>query len=86
MKNKKIIFFTARYCGKCFAIRKRVKHLIEENKFNINHEFVDIEENLKLVKKFKVDGVPTTIILENDNEIKRLSGSLYIEDLISLTE
>ena len=86
MENRKIIFFTARYCGKCFAIRKRVNHLINENKFNVDHEFIDIETEQKTVKKFKVDGVPTVLVLENNKEIKRNSGSLYLEDLISLTK
>lgn len=84
MENKKIIFFVARYCGKCFAIKKRVKALVEQGKFNIPHEFIDIEVDKKLVKKYKIDGVPTTLILENDQESSRISGSLYMEDLVNI--
>lgn len=84
MENKKIIFFVARYCGKCFAIRKRVKALIAEGIFNIEHEFIDIEVDEKKVKKYNIDGVPTTLVFENGKETKRISGSLYLEDLKAL--
>ncbi len=85
MENKKIIFFVARYCGKCFAIRKRVKALIAEGKFNVEHEFIDIEIEEKKMKKYNIDGVPTTLVIKNGTEVKRVSGSLYLEDLEALS-
>ena len=86
MKNYKVLFFMARYCGKCFAIKKRINRLVEDNRFNINYEFVDIELQEDLVNTFVVNGVPTTIILKDNKEVQRISGSLYEEDLLKLTE
>ena len=73
----------ARYCGKCFAIRKRINRLVEDNRFNIKYEFIDIELQKDLVNTFVVSGVPTTILLKDNKEVQRISGSLYEEDLLS---
>ncbi|MCK4551993.1 MAG: thioredoxin family protein [Tenericutes bacterium] len=86
MENYKVLFFMARYCGKCFAIKNRVNRLVEDNMFNIKYEFIDIELRNDLVNKFVVNGVPTTIILKDNKEVQRISGSLYNEDLLKLTK
>ena len=84
MKERKLLFFTARYCGKCFAIKKRINKLIVQKQFNIDYEVIDVEKNKESIEKYKLEGVPTTIILEDGKEIKRVYGSLYMEDLIEL--
>ena len=84
MKERKLLFFTARYCGKCFAIKKRINKLIVQNQFNIDYEVIDVEKDKDAVRKYKLEGIPTTIIMEDGKEIKRVFGSLYMEDLIDL--
>ncbi|MCK5732017.1 MAG: thioredoxin family protein [Tenericutes bacterium] len=86
MDNYKALFFMARYCGKCFAIKRRISRLVEDGRFNIKYEFIDIELQKDFVNKFVVNGVPTTIILKDNKEVRRISGSLYNEDLLKLTE
>ena len=84
MANRKLLFFTARYCGKCFAIKKRINKLIVQNQFNIDYEIIDIEKNKEAIDAYQLEGIPTTIIMENGKEIKRVFGSLYMEDLVDL--
>lgn len=86
MGQKKLLFFTARYCGKCFAIKKRINKLIVQNQFNIEYEVIDVEKNKEAINQYKIEGVPTTIIMEDGKETKRVFGSLYMEDLIELVE
>lgn len=86
MEAKKILFFTARYCGKCFAIKKRVQRLVDENLLTIDYQIIDVEVELSITKKYKVVGVPTTIVLENGRVVKTVKGSLYREDIIDLAK
>ena len=79
---KKIEFYTARYCGKCRALKRRINDLSEELK-TIEIEFVDIDICKEKVKKNNVDGVPTLILYIDGLEAKRVSGSIYEEDLLN---
>jgi len=86
MEKKKILFFTARYCGKCFAIKKRINRLIEENLFDVDYQIIDIEQDPKMTKKYEVVGVPTTILVIDGVVQKTVKGSLYREDIIDLVK
>ncbi len=86
MGKKKIMFFTARYCGKCFAIKKRINRLVEENLFDIDYQIIDVEKDPQTTKKYEVVGVPTTILIESGVVQKIVKGSLYREDIIDLVK
>jgi thiol-disulfide isomerase/thioredoxin len=79
---KKIEFYTARYCGKCRALKRRINDLSDELKA-IEIEFVDIDICKVKVKKNNVDGFPTLILYIDGLEEKRVSGSIYEEDLLN---
>jgi len=79
---KKIEFYTARYCGKCRALKRRINDLSEELKA-IEIEYIDIDICKDKVKKNKVDGVPTLILYIGGEEVRRASGSMYEEDLLN---
>ena len=82
--KKSILIFTARYCGKCFALQKRIQGLIKDNTFVFEYRFVDVETEKAEVKKYYVEGVPTLIYFEDNKEITRLTGSIIREDLLEL--
>ena len=86
METKKILFFTARYCGKCSAIKKRINRLLEEQLFHTDYQIIDVETDLQTSKKYNVVGVPTTILLQNGIVVKTIKGSLYREDIIDLAK
>ena len=86
MEKKKIIFFTARYCGKCFAIKKRINRLVEENMFHVDYQIIDIETDPQTTKKYHIVGVPTTILVIGGVVQKTIKGSLYREDILDLAK
>ncbi len=45
---------------------------------------IDVDYDVSLVEQYNVKSVPTTIILENNNEIKRYVGSINANQLNNL--
>ncbi|MFA7075700.1 MAG: thioredoxin family protein [Candidatus Izemoplasmatales bacterium] len=80
---KKIEFYTARYCGKCRAIKRRLIELKEELK-DIDIIFHDIDIERAKARKEKIDGVPTLIFYLSGREIDRMSGTILTEDILNL--
>jgi thioredoxin 1 len=82
---KKLMHFTADWCLPC----KQMKPIIEEFRFtnkdveyhNIN---VDLLENLELVKDFEILGVPTLIVLTDNQVTNRHTGLANKDKLESL--
>jgi thioredoxin-like negative regulator of GroEL len=70
MKTAK--YFTASWCGPCKAFKPIIKELIEEGQ---PIEILDIDEYPDLAIYFKILSVPTTIILDDDQEIERFVGA-----------
>ena len=67
----KLIKFYATWCSPCTTLSK----LLEEN--SVPHESVDIDQELELVSKYNIRGIPTLIMLdEQGNVVDRLNGSI----------
>ena len=76
--KKVIVYFHNNSCGHCKLLQPKINLLEAKNKnafFSIN-----THENEKLTEKFKVEFVPTIIIIENKN-VTKLEGSKKIEEL-----
>jgi len=58
--------------------------LQKEGLFPLEYEVIDTSSNKDEIKRFHIEGVPTVLLLENDMELRRLTGSLYREDIIDL--
>lgn len=82
---KKIEFFTARYCGKCRALKRRLIDL-KDSLTDVEIIFRDIDIERDLAKIKKIDGVPTLIYYLDSKEIRRISGSTYEEDILKLVD
>ena len=68
---KRVIRFTASWCQPC----KMLARNLEDITTNIPIENVDIDENQDAAMEYGVRGVPTMIMLdENNTEIKRMVG------------
>jgi thioredoxin-like negative regulator of GroEL len=72
MKTAK--YFTASWCGPCKAFKPIIEELIEEGQ---PIEILDIDEHQELAAHFNILSVPTTIILEDDDdqELERFIGA-----------
>jgi thioredoxin 1 len=61
----KLLKFSASWCGPCKMLTK----VMESVEFPYIVEEVDIEGNEELVAKYGVRGVPTLILLDDNNEV-----------------
>ena len=78
--------FSARWCGKCHAADKRIKKVIDSKKYDFIYEHIEIEVDKDSVKKYNVEGFPTLIAFENNQETNRLSGTILPDKIIEFLE
>jgi thioredoxin 1 len=67
---KKVIRFTASWCAPCKALAS----ILEEVKTDLPIEVVDIDENKELAIQYRVRSVPTLVLVDENKELKRMSG------------
>ncbi len=68
---KKILYFTASWCGPCKALAPRMESLSSQ----INYEKIDVDQNSNLSAKYGVRSVPCLILVdENGQELNRMVG------------
>ena len=75
---KKLLYFTATWCGPC----KRFKPIMENLSAQIPVQFIDIDTNKSMVKKYGITSVPTTIIVKNGVEVSRFTGVVPPQSLL----
>lgn len=74
---KKILKFKATWCGPC----KTLSATLENIDSSVPIEEVDIETNTELTQKYKIRGVPTLVMIDDDTELKRFVGLKNKTDL-----
>jgi len=69
---KKILYFTASWCGPCRALAPRMEKLASQ----INYQKIDIDSNQDLSIKYGIRSVPSLVLVdENGNELNRIVGA-----------
>jgi thioredoxin 1 len=71
---KKVVMFSASWCNPCKQA-KPVFNALAETRKDLHFEVVDIDENRDMASDYNITGVPTFMIIENDEEVKRLVGA-----------
>ena len=74
---KKLLQFSASWCQPC----KQLSKTLESTDLGIPLQYIDVDENNDLVSQYGIRGVPTLVLLENDAEVKRISGSKTAQEL-----
>jgi len=88
-KVKKVMRIGASWCAPCRLYAPTFKKVSEMEEYNdITFESVEIDDgedhDLELAK-FEIKSVPTTILLdENDEPIYKLMGNIPLKDLIDI--
>ena len=78
----RVLKFYADWCGPCKMLTE-VIHNAQE-KINIPIEEIDIDKDSDAAVLYGIRSVPTMILLDsNDNELKRVVGSLNQTDLLT---
>ena len=88
-KVNKVIKFSASWCAPCRAFAPAFKRISEMEEFSdITFETTEIddgEDHDLDIAKYEIRSVPTTILLdENDEPIYKLMGNVPEKDLIDL--
>lgn len=80
ISNKKVLVdFYATWCGPCKMLGLVIEKFSQKNMVDIVK--VDVDEASNLAVKYKIFSVPTLILFENGEEIKRISGFMSEEEL-----
>jgi len=79
---KQIIYFSAKWCTACQSTAPLIEQLKSSKTAQV--ATVDVDYDVSLVSQYNIKSVPTTIVLENGNEIKRHVGSISTEGLKNL--
>lgn len=74
---KRILRFTASWCGPC----KTLAQNLEIANLSMPIEVVDIDVHPELAQEYGIRGVPTLVMLEENNEVKRVVGSKTVNQL-----
>lgn len=67
---KQVYRFTASWCQPC----KMLARVLEDVETAVPINVIDIDENPDLAKQYGVRGVPTMVMVEDQQEVKRLVG------------
>lgn len=68
---RKIKRFTASWCGPCKMLEKTLREI----NLGVEVEVIDIDNSPDVATQYKIRGVPTLVLVENEVEIKRLIGN-----------
>ena len=84
LKKEKLVLidFWAEWCGPCLMMNSTIEKFATESK-DIKIAKVNADLNRKLLKKFKIRGLPQFVLIKNGEEIKRHAGAMTI---LKLTE
>jgi len=67
---KKVIRFTASWCQPCKMLAKT----LEDVQTNLPIEVIDIDKESDIAIEYGIRGVPTLVMVEDGNVLKRLVG------------
>ena len=67
---KKILYFSAAWCGPC----KMLGPIMESLSDQINYEKIDVDSNQDLSIKYGVRNIPTLVLVENEEAVRKLTG------------
>ena len=72
-----LIDFFATWCGPC----KMLSPILEEHQSSIKVIKVDVDESPELAREYGIMSIPTLVLLENSQEVKRNVGLINDDEL-----
>ena len=79
----KVLDFTGKWCLTCIVLDKIIEsEIMPRYKNKIKFVKVDIEEHEELIKQYEILSAPTLIILKNNKEVWRKSGTITGGEII----
>lgn len=89
-KVKKIILLHVYGCEPCEEFKnvfEQVRKLDKYNEISFESYGIEDDEGSKLLEKYQVHGIPTTILLDaNDEVIEKIIGNIERDELIEIID
>lgn len=79
IKERAVVDFYATWCGPCKMFGPIFEELSEES--DINFVKLDVDKNDDIARKYGVMTIPTVILFENGEEVKKHIGLMNKEEL-----
>lgn len=76
-----VLYFTAEWCNPCQRTKPIAEELISEGL--VDFVFVDVDSEVELVQKFEIKSVPTYILIQDGQEVKRMNGAKTREQFLT---
>lgn len=81
IKDKKVVVdFYATWCGPCRMFEPVFEEASKENDFSFVK--LDVDKYSDIARKYGVMSIPTIILFENGNEVKRFTGFMSKEEFV----
>jgi len=77
---KKVIMFSATWCGPCQRTKPNFNAL-KESTTDVECQLVDVDDEAHLAEQFNIHSVPTFVLLKDNTEVARMSGGTTVEKL-----
>jgi len=74
---KKILRFTASWCGPCKALANTLK----DEDIGLPIEVIDIDDDAEVAIKYNIRSVPTLVIEDDGKEVSRITGARPLDQL-----
>ena len=85
MAAKKVIKFYASWCGPCKIYSRTWDKVIPTYSDQIDFSSIDIDKDVTgLANKYKIDSIPTTVLIREDGSTFIQEGRLSKEELTEL--
>lgn len=86
-KDKNVfVQFSASWCGPCKLYTRNLESLEDDYKDSYLFVKADIEDDSRFVTKFKIQGVPRTVIFAAGEQLDSFVGSKNLTDIKSILE
>ena len=72
--NMKILKFSASWCGPCKMLSMTIAGIKDQIPYPV--EEIDIDVSTEMAQKYSIRGVPTIVLVDIDQEVKRKVGAM----------
>ncbi|MFH5832333.1 thioredoxin family protein [Halalkalibaculum sp. DA384] len=81
-----LVDFWAEWCGPCIMMNKSLKRLAESENVGCTVVKIDTVKHKRVAEKYNVKGLPTLLLIRNNEEIKRYAGALSYQELMEFVQ
>lgn len=79
-----LVDFWATWCAPCRMLGPVVEEVAEETEGRAIVGKLNVDEEMELARKYRVASIPTLIVFENGQEVRRSVGVIDKEDILEL--